>query len=296
MNQRYNNFIRKSILKHGKYYDYSFVNYINAKTKVRIICPEHGEFEQIPDNHTRSHGCPNCGGSKKLTNDEFIIKAKEKHKNKYDYSLVEYMNNLTKINIICPKHGEFKQRPSDHLNYGCNKCGVELASDKNSLTNDEFIIKAKEKHGDYYDYSSVIYISHKEKVEIICPKHGEFIQKVNGHLNGQGCPICKESKGERRIRLFLKNNNINFIRQHKFNDCRNIRPLPFDFYLTEFNLCIEYDGEQHYRNTLYTHTNQKLHDDIKNSYCTNKNNRPKLIRIPYTKFKKIEEILSFIIS
>ena len=116
-------FINESKKVHGDKYDYSKVNYINSQTKVCIICPEHGEFWQNPNNHINGQGCPKC--IKKVNNIEsFIHKAKEIHGDKYDYSKVEYINNKTKVCIICPKHGEFWQRPDAHLymKAGCSKC------------------------------------------------------------------------------------------------------------------------------------------------------------------------------
>ena len=109
------NFIEKAKAVHGDKYDYSKVEYVKAKEKVCIICQEHGEFWQTPNNHLRGEGCPFCYGSKKLTTEEFISKAKQIHGNKYDYSNVNYVNKYTKVCIICPEHGEFWQKPSNHL-------------------------------------------------------------------------------------------------------------------------------------------------------------------------------------
>jgi hypothetical protein len=116
-------FIKMAKSIHGDGYDYSLVEYKNNKTKVKIICHEHGIFEQKPIHHLRGHGCHECG-DKRLTTKQFIEKAKSIHKDKYDYSLVEYKNNKTKVRIICPEHGAFEQRPNDHLRgRGCSKCG-----------------------------------------------------------------------------------------------------------------------------------------------------------------------------
>jgi hypothetical protein len=116
-------FIEKAIKKHGYKYDYSKVEYIDAKTKVCIICPKHGEFWQTPNNHLMGYACPECGGSKRKTTEQFIEKSKEVHGDKYDYSKVDYVNNKTKVCIICPEHGEFYQAPGDHLSgSGCPKC------------------------------------------------------------------------------------------------------------------------------------------------------------------------------
>ena len=127
---------------------------------------------------------------RKLTDEQFIEKARNIHGDKYDYSLVEYKNNRTKVKIICPIHGVFEQRPGDHLNgVGCKKCQYEYLKD--FLSNKKsFIQKAKEVHGDKYDYSKVNYINNKTDVEIICPKHGSFFQSPNSHLNGCGCFMC----------------------------------------------------------------------------------------------------------
>jgi hypothetical protein len=115
-------FIQKSIEKHGNKYDYSLVNYINNRTKVRIICPLHGEFEQNPYDHSTGIGCLKCSGKFKFTNEIFIKKSIEKHGNKYDYSLVEYINSVKKVKILCPIHGEFNQSPNCHMGgKGCKK-------------------------------------------------------------------------------------------------------------------------------------------------------------------------------
>ena len=124
---------------------------------------------------------------KKLTTSEFVKRAREAHGNKYDYSKVEYAGTHKNVCIICPKHGEFWQRPDIHLNgNGCPKCGIESISS----TKEEFINKAREAHGDKYDYSKVKYVNNHTDVCIICPEHGEFWQTPNSHLKGNGCPKC----------------------------------------------------------------------------------------------------------
>ena len=193
-------FIKKARQIHGDKYNYSKVEYIDSKTKVCIICPEHGEFWQIPSSHLHGNGCRKCGikisGEKqKLTKEEFILKAREIHGNKYDYSKVEYINALSKINIICPEHGEFWQKPNSHLNNnGCPRCGNTNASKKNALNKEEFILKARQIHGWKYDYSKVEYKNNRTKVCIICPKHGEFWQTPLSHLYGNGCRKCSSEK------------------------------------------------------------------------------------------------------
>lgn len=119
-----NKFIEIAKKVHGDKYDYSKVEYVNNKTKVCIICPEHGEFWQRPDKHCSSkRGCPECGGTKKLTLEKFIEQSNKKHCNVYNYSKVEYINTETKVCIICPEHGEFWQSPHAHLSgEGCPTC------------------------------------------------------------------------------------------------------------------------------------------------------------------------------
>lgn len=179
-------FISKAKIRHGDKYDYSMVDYINAIVKVTIICKLHGEFLQIPYNHLAGKGCAKCGGSKKLNNDEFIRRALMQHGNKYDYSKSTYVNCNTKITIICYVHGEFKQKPVDHLRgNGCLLCGGSK-----KLNNKEFIKRSRAIHKDKYDYSKVNYINVKTKIIIICNLHGEFIQQPRNHLRGYGCIIC----------------------------------------------------------------------------------------------------------
>lgn len=119
-----NTFIEEAKKLHGDHYDYSRVEYKNANTKVKIVCPEHGVFEQTPHNHLHNKGCPECAGCKKLTKEKFIRKAREVFGDKYDYSLVEYVDWKTKVKIICPEHGVFEQTPNNHTSHGsgCPHC------------------------------------------------------------------------------------------------------------------------------------------------------------------------------
>jgi hypothetical protein len=182
-------FIKNATSEHGDKFDYSLVEYVTNKTKVKIICPEHGVFEQTPSSHLVGQGCPGCGGVAKLDNDTFIAKATSEHCGKYDYSLVEYVTNKTKVKIICSEHGVFLQSPNSHLRgAGCPDCGGRA-----KLDNDSFIKNARQKHGDCYDYSLVEYVTNKTKVKIICLEHGEFLQIPAKHLQGQGCPGCAQN-------------------------------------------------------------------------------------------------------
>ena len=184
-------FIKKAREVHGDKYDYSKVEYKSSRDKVCIICPTHGEFYQISNDHLRGCGCSRCSSTVKLTREEFIEKAKKVHYDRYDYSKVDYKNSATKVCIICPEHGEFYQSPNSHLSYiGCPKCGNKFKGISKRKTTSEFIKGSKEVHGDKYDYCKVDYKDNKTKVCIICPDHGEFYQSPSSHLRGQGCPRC----------------------------------------------------------------------------------------------------------
>ena len=285
-------FIIKAIKKHGDRYDYSLVDYKNSNDKIKIICLNHGIFEQAPKSHLEGQNCPKCNI---ITNEKFIKNAEGVHGNKYDYSLVNYKNNYTKIKIICSIHGIFEQTPANHMSCknDCPKCASILSN------TEDFTTKANIVHENKYDYSLVDYKNNRTKVKIICLKHGIFEQLPSSHLNKQGCPICNESKGENVIRKYLKDNGIKYKKQKTFDGCNYKYPLRFDFYLIKHNICIEYDGMQHFRPVNYfggidTFNYILIKDEIKNQYC--KNNNIKLIRIRYDEniIEKLTNQLTFL--
>ena len=244
-------FISKAKKIHGNKYDYSLVNYIRAIDKVCIICPKHGEFWQTPHNHISSKsGCPKCcKNHNRYTTKDFIEKANSIHNNKYDYSLVVYESGTKHVNIICPIHGVFKQAPGKHLNgQGCPICGKKKTWDKAKKTTKQFITEAQKIHGDKYDYSLTDYINSNKKVKIICKKHGIFEQTPHHHLNFHGCPHCSNSTLENELALFLAENNISFIQQYR-NKWLGRQSL--DFYLPDYNVGIECQGEQHFKKVYY---------------------------------------------
>lgn len=245
-------FIKDAKKIYGDRYDYSKVIYNGNKTKVCIVCREHGDFYQTPDSHLRGRGCPLCGNIKRiksqmLTLDEFIQRSKEIHKYKYDYTKVNYIDCKTKICIICPEHGEFWQTPDTHLRgCGCPKCGITKNTEKRSGNKVNFVKKAKEIHNNIYNYSKVDYINNHTKVCIICPEHGEFWMSPNNHTHKtrpQGCPKCNYSKLETEIKELLTFNNILFEEQKKFEW---LGRQSLDFYLPDYNIAIECQGKQHF--------------------------------------------------
>jgi len=273
-------FIRISKIVHNDYYKYDSVNYINKKKPVFITCPKHGIFPQRPFHHLNGNGCPSCAGNSKDNIETFIKKSNKIHNNFYNYSLSKYFGSKIELNIICPKHGIFQQRPNNHLmGQGCPVCAGNIRK-----TLEKFIKDAVKVHGDRYSYKFFEYINANKKSQIDCPKHGIFQQSPLHHLNGQGCPICNYSKGEYEILKFLDRNKIKFYRQHKFDNCKYINKLQFDFYLPDLNICIEFDGKQHFDvikkwGGLEEFIKRNKRDVIKTEYCNN--NSIKLIRIKY---------------
>lgn len=125
----------------------------------------------------------------------FIQKAKEIHKDKYDYSKTIYTGPKNKVIIICPEHGQFEQAPYNHLRgSGCNKCAKTAIANAKKISKEEFIKRSVSIHGDKYIYDKLDYDSLLDKVIITCPKHGDFVQKASSHLEGCGCPKCKNCK------------------------------------------------------------------------------------------------------
>jgi len=182
---------------HRDTYNYSKVKYISNQTKVTITCPKHGDFFQIPSSHIyKKAGCPTCAiqhRTKKLTKsvENFIEQANYIHKNSYDYSKIEYISSLKKIEIICKKHGAFWQSPSSHLQgKGCKKCSIEKNKNIRRKSIKDFIEKATKIHKETYNYSTIKYTNNKVKIAIICKIHGVFWQNPSHHLNGSGCPNC----------------------------------------------------------------------------------------------------------
>lgn len=238
-------FIEKARNVHGDKYDYSLVDYKNIRSKIKIVCKKHGMFEQQADAHNNGQGCRKCyDENQRMSHQYFIQNSIKKHKNEYDYSLVNYINNDTKIKIICKKHGEFEQTPANHLYYG-NGCKI-CRNESQTLSTQDFIKKSNAIHDNKFNYSLVNYENLSKKVKIICPVHGEFLQLASNHVSGYGCPKCNSSKLENTVRSYLSKNNIKFEEQKRFDFIRNKNPLPFDFYLTEYNCCIECQGEQHF--------------------------------------------------
>lgn len=207
-----NELLQRCVDTHDKRFDYSKTDFSvglgnekNAASLVWIKCIKHSnEFQKTLKDHLRykNGGCEVCdkewmSESQRMTVNEFIQRAAEKHENKYNYNLVhEFKNQHEQVWIECPieGHGIFPKSPANHLHktrpQGCPKCGAKRGAEKLRSNSSEFIEKALKVHGMKYDYSAVEYVKSDKKVRIICPDHGEFPQTPNDHLDGCGCDTC----------------------------------------------------------------------------------------------------------
>lgn len=252
----------------------------------------------MPYSHLQGIGCFKCAAFfranlRRSSADKFIEQAIKVHGERYDYSKVIYKGTHIKVVILCSIHGAFNMLPKSHVSskQGCRTCALDRASIKQTKTRQQFIDAANKIHNFKYNYTQVVYEKSWIKVIILCPKHGEFLQKPNTHLTRSGCPTCKSSRGELAVEAFLQKHGYPYTRQKKFAGCRNPktgRQLPYDFYLPDQNILIEYDGIQHVRNSFGTDkakaaeelVNIRYRDQVKTEFAAA--NGIKLLRIPHT--------------
>lgn len=240
-----NDFSIKAHEVHGNKYQYNGP-YINSQIKMPIICPTHGTFHQKPNNHLHGNGCPKCKFDKRrLTLDEFIIRARHIHGNRYEYP-GPYINAMKKMPIICHTHGEFYQNANSHL-FGC---GCPICNTKNGKSSlDEFIIKAHKVHNNKYEYVGQ-YINARTKTSIVCDVHGAFEQTPDNHLHGQGCPKCAKfsfdyDKPSVVYLLELKNDKEHFIKVGISNNhIRRFRDISSKYPITSKSSFLVSTGKQ----------------------------------------------------
>jgi very-short-patch-repair endonuclease len=248
-------FISRARARHGDLYDYSGTEYVVMTTKVTISCREHGVFDQAPNSHLNGAGCPICGqihrgSDRRLGTSTFVSRARALYGDRFDYSQVEYTNQVSKVTIICRTHGAFMTIPTDHLRGrgGCLPCFNEIRSVTRRIPRDVVIERAVARHGaGRYDYSHVeAFTSTVQPVTIICPLHGRFSQSMSHHARGDGCPTCNESHGEREVEAVLRAMGVAFVRQFRHPDLKLKRALSLDFALAAERVGIEFDGEHHH--------------------------------------------------
>lgn len=178
-------FVKSAKDRHGDRYDYSASVYAGSETKVSILCRQHGQFTQKPRSHCNGAGCPQCGGVYRPSNEEFIERLRSVHGDRYDYSKTVYSRSLDKVSATCREHGDFELYASDFVTgYGCQFCSGKKY---NTIS---FVARARETHGDIYDYSKTEFVRMDKKVVVTCRDHGDFVQEANSHARGAGCPSC----------------------------------------------------------------------------------------------------------
>ena len=281
-------FIERSKHVHGCKFTYDRTIYTNSSSPVIITCIVHGDITVNPNNHINNKsGCIHCSGLAKKTTHDFIHELQKQHGDAFTYDRTNYINDSTPVVITCKHHGDFSPIPSNILRgSGCPRCAVASSADRLRKPIDQFIAEATNVHAGKYDYSLVEYVNSVTKIKIICPTHGLFTQTPTAHISQRcGCPMCSSSKGELAIEQWLIKQNIVYIKQHTFPDCRDKGVLRFDFFLPEHNVLIEYNGIQHYRNVpLIKYSNDTFEsiqrrDAIKVKYAKDKGLC--LITVPY---------------
>jgi hypothetical protein len=197
-------FISKAKKIHGDRYDYSRVKYQKASKKVQLACKLHGPWLQTPNNHLRGNGCPTCAVETRRniflhSKADFLKRARAVHGRKYTYP-GSYKDSKTPIRIHCPIHGAFDQVAATHLSgRGCRKCGTQKIARSKASNHEEFLRKARQKHGRRYRYPQR-YDRATKHLEVECRKHGLFPVTPNNHLRGNGCPRCQGEQAAERNR------------------------------------------------------------------------------------------------
>lgn len=290
-------FVEEVFAKYGNEYKV-LGRYKTNVTKILIKHIRCGcEWQATPIHLLEGHRCPRCGGNECYTTELFTKEISRIFEDKIILN-GEYKNSKTLIKCKCLIDGyEWEGNPSSLLKgCGCSRCGGNERYTTETYKNKIFQL--------YQDEYSVLseYAGNKTKILVKHNKCNHTWEVTPSSLtSGYGCPKCNESKGEKRVSKFLENIKLNYTPQYKFQDCKNIKALPFDFYISQYNLCIEYDGELHYKVARYGDKDKmklkldmtQFRDKLKDKYC--KENNIKLLRIPYWEFKNIETILKSVL-
>lgn len=290
-------------------FDYSFVNYVNRRTSVTILCKKHNNyFTTFTEEFVSGHkiGCEECRkesyrNKRGFSQEDIINKFKEIHKNEYNYSKVKYINIDTPVKIICNKcNSEFSQTPFEHL-YGNKRkgSGCPYCYDHLPWSHEHFLKELKKLNINYFEILSK-FNGFKNPLKIRCLKCNKiYFSEPQNILNFHKCSCSIKYKGNEKIYNFLKYYNISYIPEYSIKGLKYKKALRFDAYLNNLNIAIEYDGIEHfeprdfgeknYNKVLKNFEETKIRDNIKNEFC--KNNNIKLIRIPYWDYENIENIL-----
>ena len=257
-------FIKRAKEYIGAHYDYSRVEYVNAHTPVVIGCPIHGWFTKYPmEIQQGKKGCPKCGLEKKNNKrrtglEKFIERSNIIHSYKYNYDKVIYINQHKHVTITCPVHGDFQQTPMQHLRgNGCAKCFNPYYEGR---TKKDLIQDLQKRHHGKYSYPNLPdWSNNRMYLNIICPKHGLFRQRIANHLRGDGCPSCRNSKQENILEGQFHRKKIRYVREKTFPWLVRKRHMYIDFYLPEYNVAIECHGAQHFG--VEVHSRFKFSED-----------------------------------
>jgi len=284
---------------HNNFYTYDYSTYKNSDSLLTIHCPLHGEFKQEAGRHKHGKGCWKCRNDTLSlvlsdTKEEFIEKAKAKHNDFYNYSLIKYTNSRSVLSILCPIHGVFEQVASYHLSgNGCSQCGDEKKRAVSADTLDDVLAKFKTVHNDTYKYNDVVYTGSKNKVIIECPIHGVFEQTPMSHIFGNGCPVCagNRSKKEKELCDFLSNYTKTESRVRYNNGEHNRKEI--DIYLPEKKIGVEYNGTLWH--SEYMSKDAKWHMFTKSKEC--KENGIRIIHVSdFDNFEIVKKTLLHIIG
>ena len=259
-----------------KGYDLPVESYVNSSTKINHKCSKGHIYEQEPSSHLRGYGCPYCARNKKKSTQDYIRECKEKG---YDLPIEDYKGVNVKIKHKCKYGHIYEQKPNTHLSgRGCYECKYNKYRFE---SDDSYLNYCKTKN---LDIPISSYKNQLAKVEYRCSLGHTYKQTPSQHKY-YGCPVCKESKGEKFIRNYLNEHSIKYISQKRFHDLKDKTYLSYDFYLPKQKVLIEYQGRQHYEENDFfggkeRFKQQQLHDKLKREYA--KNNGYKLLELHYS--------------
>lgn len=268
--------------------------YDGMTTKILHKCKIDGyEWYTKPNGILHGQGCPRCSKVERYGHEGYINRVEKLNPN---IEVVgKYMESKTKILHRCKIDGyEWNAFPSVILHGGgCPKCAGNA-----KMTHEQYIMQVFKVNPSIEVLER--YVNYNTKILHKCKADGyEWYVSPNNILHDVGCPKCNTSKGEKIIEEWIKKRNILYESQKRFSNCKDKKPLPFDFYLPEYNICIEYQGQQHYEPIEYfggksKFENQIKKDNIKKEYC--QKNNIYLFEIPYFEDinKKLEELYKII--
>lgn len=264
----YKEHIEKCMAVYNNYYSYPKQEIKGCNSKIKVICPKHGEFNVSLKSHKEGKsGCKKCWhdnlkATHSISLDDYILEFNKRHNNYYSYPKNQDISNK-RIDIICPMHGKFEQAISNHMSgQGCPDCGLIKKVDGSRKSYSTHINHCKEVHNDFYSYPDNQELPDGvfTKIKIICPSHGEFEQSLDNHKRGHGCPKCTNfvSKAENEIEEWLKSIKSDIIIKRNIYFKNENKRREADLYLPEYNLVIEHHGI-FWHSDLYV--NRSYHQD-----------------------------------